>query len=285
LYQPEGARISKPRSLVVFLHGGNGSADVIYDHISLRQKAPTFNLSGDPERLGFFLLSIHGRNVHYPTFNPRDGRHHDFYFRDMGSPSTNPDITNVDYWIDTLVATGKVDTKRIYLAGWSNGGYFSQMYAIARHENATPGGARVAAAVAYTAADPFNNINRDQRPSCKLDPYPESTVPLMLVHRSCDIVACDVVQALSFEEAGSEVEPGHIVGPWVRSLAVSVKNPHVRQLIVDTDGEAVNQCRRLGCTPSIGILNHVRWPDGVADRSGIDHEPAMLDFMRAHPLG
>jgi len=32
------------------------------------------------------------------------------------------------------------------------------------------------------------------------------------------------------------------------------------------------------------LLNHVRWPDGVADRSGLDHEPELLDFLRAHPL-
>jgi hypothetical protein len=37
------------------------------------------------------------------------------------------------------------------------------------------------------------------------------------------------------------------------------------------------------CTPAVSLLNHVRWPDGVADGSGIDHEPEMLDFLRARP--
>ncbi len=30
--------------------------------------------------------------------------------------------------------------------------------------------------------------------------------------------------------------------------------------------------------------NHLRWPNGVDDGSGIDHEPAFLDSLRSHPL-
>jgi hypothetical protein len=34
---------------------------------------------------------------------------------------------------------------------------------------------------------------------------------------------------------------------------------------------------------AVGTVNHLRWPDGVADSSGRDWEPAMLDFLRLHP--
>ncbi|MCA9671353.1 MAG: hypothetical protein KC503_37405 [Myxococcales bacterium] len=284
LFEPPGASAAAPRALVIFLHGGNGSADNAYDNTSLRAKAASFDLSGTGQRPGFFLLSIHGRNVHYPTHNPRDGRHHDFYYRDLASPSSNPDVENVDAWIDQLVASGKVDRKRIYLTGWSNGGFFSQMYAIARHNTATPGGSRVAAAVPFTAADPFNNTSPTQTPSCKLAPYPQSTVPLLVVSRSCDIVACDAQQAAALTKQGAVLEPGHVVGPWIADLASQVKNPNVERLIVSGKGAAVQSCDHLFCIEALALLNHVRWPDGVADKSGTDHEPRMLGFMRDHPL-
>jgi len=47
--------------------------------------------------------------------------------------------------IDDLVAAGVVDPALIGVMGWSNGGRFAALYAIARHEKPTPGGNRAAA--------------------------------------------------------------------------------------------------------------------------------------------
>ena len=285
-YQPGGASASAPRPLVIFLHGGGGgNAGNVYNFTSLRAKAESYVL-GDPTRPGFFLVAVQGRNLHYPTFNDRDGRHHDFYYRDLRSPSTNPDVANLDGLIDELVATGAVDTRRIYLMGWSNGGFFAQMYAIARHTTPTPGGNRIATVVAYTAADPFHNTSRDQVPSYQLDPYPTSTVPILLVSRACDIVACNSMQADMFAASGTVIEPGHIVEPWVsRDLPTKVRNPNALLRLITGNGQQTTMCStRATCTPIIGLINHMRWPDGVADGSGIDHEPAMLDFLREHQL-
>ena len=287
LYQPPGASTSAQRPLVVFLHGGGGgTAGNIYDFTSLRTKAESYLLSNDAARSGFFLLSIQGRNLHYPTFNNRDGHHHDFYYRDLRSPSSNPDIANLDRHIDDLVDTGLIDPRRIYVMGWSNGGFFGQLYAIARHTTPTPGGHRVAAAVPYTAADPFNNTSRDQIPSYQLNPYPTSTVPIMLVSRSCDIVACDQAQADRFESLNTVTEPGQIVASWVlQDLPNKVKNPNALWRLITGQGEVTEACSSNAiCTPLIGLINHTRWPDGIADGSGIDHEPPMLDFLRTHPL-
>ncbi|MFP5349335.1 MAG: hypothetical protein ACLGHO_05785 [Gammaproteobacteria bacterium] len=287
LYQPGGASANTPRPLVVFLHGGGGgNAGDVYNFTSLRTKAESYVLSGDAARPGFFLVSVQGRNLHYPTFNNRDGRHHDFYYRDLRSPSANPDIAHLDRLIDELVATGMVDTRRIYLMGWSNGGFFGQMYAIARHTTPTPGGNRVAAVVPYTAADPFHNTSRDQAPSYQLDPYPTSTVPILLVSRACDIVACNQAQADLFAAAGTVTEPGHIVEPWIsRDLPTKVRNPNALWRLVGGNGQQTGMCSTSAtCTASVGLINHMRWPDGVADGSSIDHEPAMLDFLRGHPL-
>jgi pimeloyl-ACP methyl ester carboxylesterase len=257
----------------------------VYNFTSIRAKAVNYDLSDDPARPGFVLLAVQGRNLHYPTHAARDGHHHDFYFRDLGSPSRNPDIANLDRLIDELVAGGVVDRNRIYLMGWSNGGFFGQMYAIARHAHATPGGNRVAAAAVFSAGDPFHNVHPDQAPSCQLDPYPRATVPILLVSRSCDVVACDRAQAVSLESTRFAVEPGHIAGDWVRDLGAKVGDPNVVWRIVDSDGQRVARCASTRqCRLGRGLLNHLRWPDGVADRSGIDHEPAMLNFLRDHPL-
>jgi pimeloyl-ACP methyl ester carboxylesterase len=283
LYEPPDATPVSKRPLVVWLHGGGaGSADNVYDATSIRSKAIDYDLTGDPERPGFFLLSVQGRSLRYPTTVPRDGHHHDFYYRDLGSPSSNPDIANVDVLIDELAASGRVDRQRIYVMGWSNGGFFSQMYAIARHTRLTPGGNRVAAAVAFTAADPFHNTREDQWPSCQLDPYPTSTVPILLVSRSCDIVACDEEQLDRF--GIDRPAPGHVVATWQSDLSAKVRDPNVWRLTVTGDGRVTDECSHsLLCTPAVATLNHLRWPDGVADRSGRDHEPAMLDILRDHP--
>ena len=286
LFSPVGASASSQRPLVVWLHGGGiGSADNVYNHTSLREKAPVYNLSGDPQRPGFHLLSVHGRHLHYPTEAARDGNHHDFYFRDFNAPSGNPDIANIDRLIDELVSGGSVDPQRIYFMGWSNGAFFSQMYVIARQLTATPGGNHPAAAVAYTGADPFNNTSAAQSPSCQLDPYPFWRAPIFLVSRACDVVACDSAQALDLERQGVVVAPGHIVGDWENILHNTIGNTDVSRLIVSGTGQSVANCTPPPfCTGSIALLNHLRWPDGVADGSGIDHELEMLDFLRDHPL-
>jgi len=285
-FVPAGTSASARRPLVVFVHGGGGGeADDVYNYTSLREKAQMYDLSGDPARPGFVLVSIQGRFLHYPTRSPRDGHHNDFYFRDLRSPSTNPDVANVDRIIDGLVATGQIDPRRIYLMGWSNGTFFSQLYGVARHERGTPGGNVVAAIAGFSGADPFHNVNRDQSPSCQLAPYPRSQVPIFLVGRTCDLVACDATQAAMFAAAGELGEPGHVFAPWLADLAAKVGDPNVQQLIVAGNGTVVGGCNHdpTTCTPAAGLRNHMRWPDGVADGSGLDHEPAMLGYLRAHP--
>jgi pimeloyl-ACP methyl ester carboxylesterase len=286
VYRPPAATAARPRPLVVFLHGGGGGgARDVYDHTQLRTKAVTFNLTDDPERSGFFLVSVQGRNLHYPEGTHRDGHHHDFHFRSLDAPSANPDVAFLDDLIDELAADPSVDRRRIYVMGWSNGGFFGQMYAIARHERPTPGGNRVAAAAVFSAADPFHNVSPWQVPSCRLEPYPTSSVPILILSRSCDIVFCDAEQQRSLTARGVLPLPGHVVATWVSDLASRVKDPNVEWIRLDGAANIVSGCElALQCSPLEAALNHIRWPDGVADRSGIDHERKMLKFLRRHPL-
>ncbi len=272
-----------PAPLVLWFHGASGSADDLYNATSLRDKATTFDLAGDGGA-GFGLVSIQGRNLSWPTADPRDTSHHDIYFRDLGSPSSNPDVQLADAIIDELVASGAADPARIYAMGWSNGGFFAQLYGIARHSTATPGGNRVAAVAVFTAADPFNDTRADDDLQCQLDPYPQSELPIFLVTRSCDLIACDQDQADAFLEEGYILAPGAVVEPWVSVLQDEV-GADVTWRLVDGYGERDDTCTSPAwCPVWAATLNHIHWPDGVSDGSGNDYELEMLEFLRDHPL-
>lgn len=295
-----GASAASRRPLVVWLHPGGAGADNAEQETRLLDKLARFDLSADPARPGFSLVVPQGRNLHFPTVEPRDGRHHDFYYRDLGSPSTNPDVANLDALIDRLVAEGHVDPARIFIMGWSNGAFFGQLYAIARHATATPGGSRVAAAAVFAAADPFDDVRYDpfaQRPtqasdgSCQLTSYPASPVPIQVTYRTCDgAVACGPSDA-----ACVSPEPGYVTTTWLARAAAALPNLRGR-LIGGVERGAqldlpVGQCTAIPsatCTAeakALCVVNHLRWPDGVYENgAGVDNEPVLLGFLRDHPL-
>jgi len=286
LFEPAGASSTSKRPLVVFFHGLGGQANDAYDHTDIRGKAADYdNLSGDSTRPGFILASVQGRNLHSPADQP-PGRHQDYYYRDLGSPSTNPDIAQVDRLIDTLVAQENVDTQRIYVMGWSSGALFAQMYAIARYDAATPGGNHVAAGAVYAFGNPFANIAQNQTPSCESNPYPASTVPLYMINRTCDaLTACDAAQETYFY-----LSPGRSAEDWVTQLMNPsyVNDPNVTFQRIDlSTGAAASVCDAVPsptCTQDAGTLAHLEWPYGPLYGMGDpDWEVQMLDFLRANP--
>jgi poly(3-hydroxybutyrate) depolymerase len=279
VYVPPTASADARVPLVVFFHGAGGSADHLYEHTSLRRKAAGYDVGAGAA--GFELLAIQGRNLHWPTVDSRDGPHFDVYHRDLASPSTNRDVAAADAFVDAEVATGRIDPARIYVMGWSNGGFFAQLYAIARHDVATPGGSRVAAAAVFSAADPFRSPRAADAGRCDQSPAPHTTVPIAIVSRACDIVACDDAQA-----ARIPMQPGAVVGPWTVRARGELGDPNVVWRIINAFGNETTDCTYAPMCPiGAAFADHVRWPDGVADDSGIDHETFMLDFLRTHPLG
>ncbi len=187
----------------------------------------------------------------------------------------------LDALVDRLVDAGGIDPDRIYVTGHSNGAIFAMLYAVARHVTPTPGGHRVAAAAVYAGFDPFNDLRAMHTPSCALDPYPTTTVPIYQVHRACDsLVACDEAQNREFLDL-----PGGSVEGWLETLRTTMGDPNVEHAIIDFAGVEVDACTRpLLCTSSVGLVNHLRWPDGIDDGGGQDWEVPMLAFLRDHPL-
>ena len=288
--------------LVIFMHpGGQGNADDVYRFTHLRDKAVSTVLA--PGVSGFTLVSVQGRNLHYPTIDPRDGNHHDFYYRDLASPSSNPDIANVDAIIDQVVAQGGIDRSRIYIMGWSNGAMLSHLYSIARHVTATPGGNRIAASAVFSGGDPFDEIDRASGAgqACRLNPYPLSDIPQFIVRRNCDAaLACNDVQQTWFQTPA-----GHNTDQWLDNGSMLSGLSILSAITINGRGVQVGGCTtdKLECTNVYGaalvaecqmgsgmydldscaniggILNHVRWPDGTRDGSGNDFEVNMLNFL------
>jgi hypothetical protein len=102
-----------------------------------------------------------------------------------------------------------------------------------------------------------------------------------VVSRACDIVACDAAQAADLAADGASITPGFDVETWMNDLASEVGDPNGSRRIVNGWGQEVAQCTGAAfCGPAVATVGHVRWPDGVADGSGVDHEADMLNFLR-----
>jgi poly(3-hydroxybutyrate) depolymerase len=262
VYVPPTASASSLVPLVVFLHGSFGSASSVYGSTELRAKAVSSVLGGDPGVRGFILASPQGRNLHWPEGRHFDGSHEDVYRVDLASPSSNADVRSLDLLIDDLVGEGRVDPKRIYVMGWSNGATFANLYAVARHETATPRGHKVAAAAVYAGADPFRGGE------CI-----KTGVPLLEVHRDCDaLVPCDDAQ-----RARMGIVPGGDTRGFLAHARGSFGDANAAELLLDADGRDVAACAAAdACGEIRGLANHMRWPT--------EREEKMLAFLREHAL-
>jgi hypothetical protein len=274
--RPVGTSSTSPRPLVIWVTGSGGGAGSVFDKTSLRNKQQRFDLSGNPERPGFILVSIQPRNLHWPTDQSHDGTRSETYYRDLNTPSTNSDIAFMDHIIDTLVAEGVVDRDRIYMMGWSNGARFTSLYSITRHELPTPDGNYVAAVANYSGGDPYASFDYT-KPECSLSNLPRSSIPYFMISRQCDLVACN-------DQTDLKVVPGNVVEPWMGSLRDEI-GAEVSWLKINILGNPVTSCADADhCTKSAALYGHLQWPDGLDDMGGIDHEPTMLQFLANHRL-
>ena len=280
-----------PVPLVLFFHGAFGSADDVLERTNLLNASRSWvwsNETGTGSVEGFVLVVPSGACLQWNRTGSHDGYHWDNYHRNLSSPSSNPDVALADAIVDAEVARGNVDPSRVFVMGWSNGGFFGQMYSVARTASRgtpTPGGTHVAAASVYTAGDTFNNMNADTFPSCKLNPYPlASGAQLMITSNNCDLVACDAQQgaeldAQSDPNIGRFSSPGFDVALWV-SNSSSLIGAAVRWDLIDartrelTTGGCLHGSR---CWPLKATLAHSSWPSGrLSD---------MLSFLdAAHPI-
>jgi pimeloyl-ACP methyl ester carboxylesterase len=264
--------------MVVFLHPSETSAYSVIltglvgliDKEELGERNP-----------GFILLAPQGRyTTHgYPGYDSK-GLGWDNWYRQLSPAGAvaaetttyneNVDAASIDYFVNKMIATGKVDRERIYMMGWSNGAAMALLYALNRPW--------VAAAAVYSAPDPFSALFD----VCTQTPVAVAPggngqarvfnphVPLMHVRNDCDI--------------GGICPNGNRLVARVRALGGSVEdvilNSSERRVpscdeSCGTDEMAVGQ---IGTFAGLrGMVRHMRWPALWNER--------MLNFLRHHPLG
>ena len=268
--------------LLVYLHPSLFGPWTI-THTNLLDLRTTSSLGAGPAGSGYIVLAPQGRNTaHYYQWPDNSGMGWDNWYRQL-SPAgdvkvgktvypENVDAATIDHFIAETAGTGKVDTRRIYVTGWSNGAAMGLLYALNRPY--------VAAVAVYSGPDPFGAL---------IDPCPQkpvagapanqsevrtynTRVPVMNVHNSCDIAGiCPNAEKLVAE---------------LRAAAGGT----VEDVIVDSSGKRVEACvDACGTDPNgglafvrhpwdwmVGVHHHGEWPE--------EWTAPMLEFLRAHPL-
>lgn len=279
VYEPKVAP-TEPLPLVVYLHPSLFTADTLLD-TNLLPFVDTADLTGDRSRPGFILLAPEGRfTTHfYPTPDDR-GTGWDNWYRQLAPSGAqvggtlfpeNVDAATIDHFIETMTATGKIDPRRIYLTGWSNGAAMAYLYALHRPS--------IAAIAVYTAPNPFQAFDDPcpQTPVAHppLDDselqIPNRRLPTMHVHNDCDIAGiCPNGELLR-----SQLVPLHV---GVKDIVIDTQMRQVRACLAacgtNPNGDMNPADNPLGFT--LGSQNHTRWPSAWTAK--------MLRFLRAHPL-
>src|SRR5512146_1976101 len=281
VYRPTSIKPGGRLPLLVYLHPSLFGAWTI-NHTNLLDLQAGTSLGASAAGPGYIVLAPQGRSAtHYYQWPDNRGMGWDNWYRQL-SPAgdvkigktvypENADAATIDHFIAETARAGNVDTRRIYVTGWSNGAAMGLLYALNRPN--------VAAVAVYSGPDPFGALDDPchQRPvggapanDAEVRIY-NPRVPVMSVHNACDIAGiCPNAEKMAAE---------------LRSAAVSIED-----VILDADGKRVAACMDYcGTDPHgglalmhnpvgwlLGLHRHERWPS--------QWTPAMLEFFRAHPL-
>jgi len=153
LYQPKSAAANSKLPMLVYLHPSLFSAGWI-TQTNILELQDSVSLTDDPKNVGYIVLAPEGRKTtHYYPFPDNKGIGWDNWYRQLNPAGDvkignttwreNADAATIDHFIATEVATGNVDTNRIYVSGWSNGAAMGLLYAVNRPN--------IAAAAVYSA--------------------------------------------------------------------------------------------------------------------------------------
>jgi poly(3-hydroxybutyrate) depolymerase len=258
LHAPAQATPQHRLPLLVYLGGSLFPGDPQTPYNSLEFLTADADLTGDPDRAGFTLLMVEGRDKahHYP-FPDDTAWGFDHWYRNLNraDPAMNVDVATIDYFIGQVLDRGIVDTRRIYFAGWSNGASMAILYTLN-----TPG---VAAAAVYSSPEPFSDLFDP----CWQPPFGNNLRPIMTVHNHCDIAGIC--------QTGSE--------GFRKKIMETMPSLNYRPIIIDELQEEVAACD-AACAYSgdpMDLLNagsprHLMWPYLWNEE--------FFGFLREHPL-
>lgn len=278
LYEPAQAAASKPLPLVVWLHPSLFAADIVETQTNLLYYLKSANVSGDPNRPGFILLAPEGRDTtHYYSWPDDKGKGWDNWYRQFSPDGEvtvagvkykeNVDAAAIDHFIAAEEASGKVDTKRVYVSGWSNGGAMAYAYGLARPQ--------IAAIGVYSAPDPYRFV-LDPCPQTPVSRAPDNSSELQVfnprvasyqVHNACDIAGL-CPNALRLESRL------RALGGTVTDVIIDANQNQVRACDSSCGTDANGDLHNFGASTR-GGAHHLRWPSEWTAR--------LLEFFRQHP--
>jgi poly(3-hydroxybutyrate) depolymerase len=277
--------------LIVYLHPSEDTADSAKNFTNLLDEINTANVSGDTSRPGFFLLAPQGRWTHHwygtdpnaTTGIDLKSTGWDNWYRQV-SPAgdvtvngvlykENVDAASIDHFIAEVVATGKIDTNRIYVTGWSNGAAMAYLYGLNR-----PG---VAAVAVYSAPDPLAAFDDP----CEQTPVAgvassfsqlqllSPRTPTYQIHNACDISSL-CPNGLRMEgRLGADGTP-------VTDVIIDGNQGQVHACNdscgTDPNGTSAGDAALNPLWIAAGTLDHSRWPKQWTD--------AIYAFFRQHAL-
>jgi dienelactone hydrolase len=281
LYEPASASPATPLPLIVYVHPSLFTADTLSVATNILDYQNTADLSGDPARPGFIVVAPEGRaTTHFYPAPDDQGTGWDNWYRQLDKHGgdvvvddvtfpQNVDAATIDHFIDEEVATGKVDPRRIYVTGWSNGSAMGVLYALNRR--------RIAAAAIYTGPNPFEAFN-DPCPQQPVSHRAQSDgevrlsnkrVPIYHVHNACDIAGiCPNGELLLAQLLGIHARVTDVIIDGAQQQ-VSMCDPGCG---TNPDADMNFEDNPRGFTE--GSQNHTRWPTAWTQ--------SMLDFFREH---
>lgn len=242
--------------LVILLHGygANGLAQDLY-----------FGIGKEVDRLGFLYAFPDGTN---DSKNKRFWNATDVCC-DFDKRNIN-DVAYIDAIIDDMASQYRVDRKRVYLVGHSNGGFMSHRYACDRAE-------RVAAVVSLAGDNYTDAVNR-----CK----PSQPVALLQVHGTKD----DAVPYQGGTEPGTgRTLPSALdsVTFWAKvagCAAAPVSGVPDLDVDVNISGRETSVTRFSGCKPGgAAELWTIREGGHVPALGRPSWADAVWDWFAAHP--
>lgn len=250
-----------PLPLLVWLHPSLVGDTLGFPLTGIDAVRDTQSLNNeDASRLGFSYILPAGRNtVHQYPVPDNVGLGWDNWYRnlDRSSPNLNADVDFIDKAIAYAKKNVAVDSRRVFMSGWSNGAAMSELYA------ANTDG--IAAAAVYSAPDPF----RDSEDPCTQVPYPKYATPVRDLHNYCDIIGICTTGLYYYTDLKKRYPslPQSIV--VIDDLTAEVKG---------TDGSATCDPACQGaCAVTTGTVAHLRYPT-------TRNTDTIFAFMRNNPL-
>lgn len=262
-YIPVGCGL-KECPLVMAFHEGEGSGDRFDDNIKMTTLS---------DRHNFILIYPNGISKNWNDGRPEVAPHSD-------------DITFVDRMLEEIKQRHKVDAKKIYATGLSNGGLFTFRLACER--------ANVFAAIAPVAANMGLNLSQICQPS--------RPVPILNIVGTEDkivpMTGGEVKGAFRLRNLGRILSSNETLNFWIVKNKCSNK-PNVEKVIENDrkDGTHALLEKYEGCSDSADVYRWVigdgghTWPSGNPKNKlngkvsqEINASEVIWDFFAKHPM-